>query len=741
MISNARQLPPPPAAGPAPDASVRYSPLQVAWRRRWTLLLTVVLCLAGAWIYILKATPVYTSTSVLYVEQSGPQILTDVPGVARQNDSFLNNQAALIKSTPILATAIESTDVVRMKTFEDVDNITTYLKKNLEVSVGKQNDLITVSFDSPYPEEAARLVNGVVEAYVSDHSRKKKSSAVEVLRILQESWQLNEKELREKMQELVAFKQSNGTLSFAGTEGKGNIILERLAKLSDALTVAQLATFEADASCHAAVEMLKTPASLSQLVEAYQRKNGSQSDKEYDALLAEMRQKQQERLSLRQRGVIRNPAMEDVEAQIRFVQSQIADREKILAESYVATLDRERQVTASQEKEIRAAFDQQKQEALELNTKAANLVRLESEVKRAEELSDSLAKRIQEVGVDATADTGALNISVHEVARPEDKPTSPNKRTALALAMVLGLMLGLGGAFARELTDHRLRTADDVGAALGLPVLGVVPQMAGKHSYTDRGQSVRLQPMSETAEAYRTIRTAVFFAASGEGTKTILVTSPAPGDGKTTSASNLAIALAQAGHRTLLLDADFRKPSQHKIFQIDDKVGLSSVIAGQVKLREAVRQTESPGLYVLPCGPIPPNPSEILNGKRFAQVMEVLCNAFDRIVLDSPPVMPVTDARILAASADLTVLVLRADKSTVRMSRHARDGLLSVGANILGVVVNGMSKRKREGYYGYGGYYGRGESTDADVLAEASVPVESNALELNAVAARRGGEE
>ena len=743
MISNARQLPPPPDAAPGAvsDSSMRYSPLQVAWRRRWTVLFTVLLCVGAATAYVFKATPVFTSSSVIYVEQAGPQILTDVPGVLRQNDSFLNNQASIIKSTPILTTAVENTDVRRMKTFEGVDNVITYLKKQLEVTVGKQNDLITVSFESPYPEEAARLVNGVVDAYVADHSMKKKSSAVEVLRILQESWQQNEKELRQKMQELVLFKQENGTLSFAGPEGKGNIIIERLAKLSDALTAAQLATFEAEAAYVAAAEMLKDPASLARLVASEQSHDRNQADHEYDQLLGVLRTKQQERLSLRRRGVIRNAAMDDVEAQIAFIQGQLAEREKLLAEAHVSSLEQQLQVARSKQEEIQASYDKQKQEALELSTKAANLFRLESEVKRAEEYARDLTKRIQEVSVDASADTGALNISVHEVARPEEKPTWPNKPRTLALSLVLGLMLGLGAAFARELTDHRLGTADEVGAALGLPVLGVVPQMVGKHSYMDRGQSVRLQPMSETAEAYRTIRTAIFFAASSDETKTILVTSPAPGDGKTTSASNLAIALAQAGHRTLLLDADFRKPSQHRIFQIDDKVGLSSVIAGQVKLREAVRQTVSPGLYVLPCGPIPPNPSEILNGKRFAQVMEVLCNAFDRIVLDSPPVMPVTDARILSASADLTVLVLRADKSTVRMARHARDGLLSVGANILGVVVNGMSKRKREGYYGYGGYYGRGRAGDADVLVEHAAPVPSHTLELKAVAARRGAEE
>jgi capsular exopolysaccharide synthesis family protein len=720
-----------------------YTPLQVAWRRRWTVLATVILCLGAAFVYVMKATPIYTSTSKVYVEQTGPQILGDATGLAlKQTDSYLYNQAALLKSTPILTSAVDVTGARRMKTFKGVDNIVTKLKKELEVSVGKQDDLITVAFDSPYPEEAAALVNGIVEEYVRHQTKKKQSSAFEVLSILQTWKDKNDKELSDTTKELVAFKQTNGTLSFAGSEGKGNIILERLAKLSDALTQAQLATFEAEAAYQAAKQMISDPALVTRMVEAQQSHDTNHSDKEYGELLAELRKNQSDRLSLRERGVIRNSATDELDARIEFLKGQIAEREGVLAQAYVASLDQARQVAQAKERDIRGAFEQQKKEALDLNTQSAKLASLESDVKRSEELSDSLNKRIKEISVDASANekTGSLNISVLETARPEDKPTSPNKPRAMALALVMGLMLGLAGAFTREWTDHRLRTADEVGAALQLPVLGVVPHMGGKFAISERGQQVRLQPMSETAEAYRTIRTAVFFAAPGEEMKTILVTSPAPGDGKTTSASNLAISLAQAGHRTLLLDADFRKPSQHKIFKIDDKVGLSNVIAGQVKLREAVRQTETPGLYVLPCGPVPPNPSEILNGKRFAQVMEVLCNAFDRIVLDSPPVMPVTDARILAASADLTILVLRADKSTERMSRHARDGLLSVNANILGVVVNDMSKRKREGFYGYGygGYYGRGEgegkASAADVVVEPAVgpnaDLESRALQL-----------
>jgi capsular exopolysaccharide synthesis family protein len=715
------------------------SALHVVWRRRWTLVACVILCLAAGVAYLLKATPKYTSTSKIYVEQP-PRLLGEVQGLpVTQGSNFLQNQVERIRSTRILELAIKNADAERMKSFAEVDNVVAYLKKNLVVRVGTKDDLITVGFESPYREEAAALVNGVVDAYVSDHMSRRETSATEVLDILQKWKSGNDEELKKKTEEFVRFKQDNGTLSLAGTDGKGNIVLERLAKLSEAWTTAQLATFEAEATYKAAREQLEDPARRTRLVEAFQSQGVDKMDKEYGELLSKLRETQSDLLSLRQRGIIRSGQVDELTARAEFLKGQIADREKLLAEAYVASLDQQREAARSKENDIRVAFEAQKDAAQQLNSKAADLARLEQEVKRAEELNDGLTKRIQEVKVEqSTAKSGEVNrnlsVTVEEYARPEEKPSSPDKRNTMALALVAGLLLGLAGAFGREWTDQRLRGAEEVSAALGLPVLGVVPQMRGKQSISERGQSVRIQPMSETAEAYRTIRTAVFFAAPGEDMKTILVTSPSPGDGKTTSASNLAIALAQAGHRTLLLDADFRKPSQHKIFQVEHKVGLSNVIAGQVKLREAVRQTETPGLYVLPCGPIPPNPSEILNGKRFAQVMEVLCNAFDRIVLDSPPVMPVTDARILAASADLTVLVLRSGKSTYRLSRHARDGLLSVGANLLGVVVNGMSKRKREGYYGYGygGYYGRGEA-DAEVVVEPAhaAPLDSRAIELH----------
>jgi len=276
-------------------------------------------------------------------------------------------------------------------------------------------------------------------------------------------------------------------------------------------------------------------------------------------------------------------------------------------------------------------------------------------------------------------------------------------------------MLGVGLALLRNWVDQRMRTAEEISIVLGVPILGVVPSMSRRQNIVARGQKVHRDSNSRAAEAYRTIRTAVFFGVPKGEAKTILITSPAAADGKTTLVSNLGITLAQAGQKTLILDADFRKPMQHKIFEVNhEEIGLSSVLAGATTLEEAIRPTKVKGLELLTCGPDVPNPSEILNSKSFAKLLEDLSNRYDRVIIDSPPVMPVTDSQILAAVSDITLLVLRAEKSNRKISQQARDGLMSVGARILGVVVNDASKSSSYGYYGYYDYGRRKKKNAGD---------------------------
>jgi len=229
--------------------------------------------------------------------------------------------------------------------------------------------------------------------------------------------------------------------------------------------------------------------------------------------------------------------------------------------------------------------------------------------------------------------------------------------------------------------------------------------MHGDRSVVARGRKVHFEPNCRAAEAYRAIRTSVFFGVPEGKAKTIVITSAEPLEGKTTLASNLAIAMAQAGQKTLLLDADFRNPMQYKVFEMNSSDGLVSLLSGTTTIERAIQASGTDGLELLPCKTQLVNSAEIINSKSFSTLLKDLSGRYDRIIIDSPPLLPVTDAQILAATSDVTLLVLRAGKSTRKSSRMARDSLLSVGANLLGVVVNNAPKRGSYGYYGGYGYY------------------------------------
>lgn len=678
--------------------------IQVMWRSRWILLVAVVLFLAIGLVYITKATPIYMSTSRIYVEQSGPKIMTETAdGVMTQSKNYLYTQAELLKSTPILAAALDTPGIRPLQTFADIDNPAGYLKKTLDTQVGKKDDIISISFNSPYPAEAAQIVNAIVDSYITYHSTRKKSTAGEVLKILQSEKTRRSEELNTKLTAMMDFKKDNVALAFESKQG--NVVIERLERLSTVLTEAQLATIESKSAYESTKEMVSDPAKLRQLIEA-QRASGiyfSMADEKTE-LKSKCEQLELERTKLLRQVTPGHPAITALENDIKRTETQIASLDAEFAQAQLAVAEQQYLAAKEKEEQISQYYEQQRQEALALNEQLAQYTILESDWEQTKKLCDILDDRIKELNI--TEDVGALNISILEVARPPTTPSEPQKARVMAIVLVMGLMTGGGLGLLRGFMDQRLRSAEEISAVLDVPVLGVVPSMPKKESIVVRGQVVHKDSGSRAAEAYRTIRTAVFFGAPKGEAKTVLITSPAPADGKTTLVSNLAIAMAQAGQKVLILDADFRKPMQHNIFEISpEDRGLSGVLAGTRELKDAIWPSPIEGLHVLPCGPDVPNPSEILNSESFAKLLEKLTEKYDRVVIDSPPVMPVTDAQILAAICDVTLLVLRAEKSTRKMSQQARDGLLSVGAHVLGAVVNDVPKKGHYGYYSHYGYY------------------------------------
>ncbi|RPJ24529.1 MAG: polysaccharide biosynthesis tyrosine autokinase [Planctomycetaceae bacterium] len=278
------------------------------------------------------------------------------------------------------------------------------------------------------------------------------------------------------------------------------------------------------------------------------------------------------------------------------------------------------------------------------------------------------------------------------------------------MALLCGLVLGGGIAAARDWIDQTIRSTEEISTIFRLPVLGGGPAMSRRKSVPVRGRKVLLEPSSREAEAFRIVRTAVFFGAPNGKAKTTLITSPGMEDGKSTLVSNLAIAMARAGQKTLILDADLRKPIQHRIFDINHQEQcLCSVLEGKVKLSQAIQPTQVPGLSLLTCGYGIGNPAEVLNSPQFAKLLAYLGRAYDRIIVDAPPVTAVTDAQILGALCDFTILVLRADRSTREITQRAIEALRGVGGRLLGIVVNQV--HRDGGRYGYyGGHYRLGRS-------------------------------
>jgi len=334
---------------------------------------------------------------------------------------------------------------------------------------------------------------------------------------------------------------------------------------------------------------------------------------------------------------------------------------------------------------------------------------------------DHLKKGEEEVDnriaqIDLTKGAGALNISVLNPAEitADPEPTMPK---TLGIGLVLGMIVGLGLACMRDWSDDRMRSPQAIRTSSGAPILGSVPTITTAYTAADRGQIVHHDPFGDAAESYRTLRTALQFGLP-QGTKTLLVTSPVSGDGKSTFVSNLGIAMAQASKRVLIIDADLRAPMQHRLFGLKDRVGLASVLGGGDTMAQAIQRTEIEGLDVLPCGPIPANPAEMLNSDAFTDHLNELADKYDLVIIDSPPVTSVADARILAASSDVSLLVIRLEASTRKQTEAARDGLRSVGARLIGVAINGVSRSGAfggaSGYYPHGGF---GDGSDADPQA------------------------
>jgi capsular exopolysaccharide synthesis family protein len=338
---------------------------------------------------------------------------------------------------------------------------------------------------------------------------------------------------------------------------------------------------------------------------------------------------------------------------------------------------------------------------------------------------ERLINQLDEVGLKLTEAEHAMGdesrARLHLRQRPEEaiEPTRPQYVAYLGGGLILALAGGIGLAFLRELTDQAVRTPVDVARFCRLSVLGCIPLLDDEEAeeVEEIEDAVRKAPHSLIAEAFRRTRTNLQFSGPAESQRTLLLTSPGPGDGKTAVAINLATTLAHGNLRTLLIDCNFRRPAIRTAYAGTRPEGLSNVLIGQGKVEDFITRTDLPTLDVLSSGPMPPTPAELLGSARMRELIQQAAKLYDRVILDGPPTLLISDATVLAMQVDGVVLVARAEENTRGALRRAREQLEGINARIVGVILNGVKTRA-------GGYFKRQYREFYDYTSEETIPAE-----------------
>jgi succinoglycan biosynthesis transport protein ExoP len=579
----------------------------------------------------------------------------------------------------------------------------------LAVSKIPRTRMIEIKYTSPDPKLAAQIVNTLAAAYVENNFKARYESTMQASEWL--SKQLADLQLKVETSQaaLVKYERENGIV---GIDEKQNTITSKLDQLNKELTGAEDERVQKQANYQ-----LVTSGDLDAIPELSSNSLIQRFREEEGSLQKQLAQATTEFGPSYPKVLELNNQIKQIEASIKNETARIAARKR---SEYDAALSRE--------KMLRAAFEQQKQQANQLNEKAITYNQLKHDADSNRQLYDELQQKLKEAGI--TSGLKSSNVRVVDVARAPMIPSKPNVPNNLALGFLFGLIGGVALAFVMESLDNTVRTPEQVETLSGLPSLGMIPMSldistAKKKIRTSVALTTQAQtdlrkttvsllaharPKSEVAESYRALRTSILLSSIGSAPKVIMVTSALPQEGKTTTSINTAIVLAQKGGKVLLVDGDMRRPTIHQTFKLRNRTGLSTVLTGSSSADDLIVPSSIlPNLYVLPAGPPPPHPAELLDSTVMRALLDKWRQQYDHIIIDTPPVLSVTDAVLLSAQMDTVLLVIRSAQTSKDALRRSRDVLSQVNARVMGVVVNAIDLQSPDAYYYYYGsnYAGR----------------------------------
>lgn len=718
-----------------------YDYLLILRKHQWLILSFLVAVVTIVSIATFRMQAVYSTTARLEIDRENSNVLpfqgADSWDYVMDTDNYIETEAKILTSETLALQTIRSTGLAAHPEFSSGDGASDAITSgslanhkrpgelaaflgSLAVKRVPNSRLLDVTFESTDPQLAARVVNAHIENFREDNFRSRYQAIAQASSWLADQLDGMKVKVQQSEDARLDYERKNQIWEL---DDKQNISTQRLSDLNKELTDAQsermkrqaLYEFVKTADASAAPELRNDPVLLD-----LQKKRGDVNAQYADAL--------------EQYGP-NFPKAQRLQQQIKEIDRlQVQERQAIIDQmrsDYDAARQREQLLTQ--------ALDQQKSEANQMAEKLVEYNILKREAEANKTLYDGMLTKLKEANIASALKSS--NIRIVDPAMVPSTPTRPAKARNIALAFIVGLVGGIGLALLREYLDNTVKTPDDIENLARLPSLAVVPAFSdsngnGRRGFlkgvSTNGHEKRVElvaqhlPKSQMSEAFRALRTALLLSQADHPPQVVLVTSALPREGKTTAAANLAVTLAQLGDRTLLIDADLRKPGVGRLLNLTDGkyAGLSSYLAGVSSLDlVTVPHPAISNLSAIPTGPLPPNPADLLSSHKLADAIAELRTKFKFIVIDSPPIMAATDAVILSVQTDGVLLVVRSGETPKEAFTRTRDLLTSVKCRMLGVVLNAVDANAPDYYYSYRYYpysygYGPQEATDLPHFSE-----------------------
>jgi polysaccharide chain length determinant protein (PEP-CTERM system associated) len=714
--------------------------LRILFRRKWLILLTFF-CFTGAAVALsFLITPIYQACTTIMIEKEGgmeDHIFTI--STMMRSEAKIRNQVEIIRSRTLAEAVVEAVlESPHKNVFWNMamttskgsplkDHMIRVIQKNLSVTPIRDTDIIEVKVTAPDAHLAAFLANAFASEYYKQSLQNSRGEISEVRQFLQNQLQIVQDSLLTAEEGLKDYMQTE-EVSALPEETKE--------------MVKQLAEFESLLN-EAKIELESNQKRLTFMKTQLDERKGQLLDEitqistpVIQKLRNEMAELEAMRAEYVSQGVEEtHPKMQQILNRIKETKSKLIDETNQLVSrnltlrdplgysqdllGNILSLEIEIQSLSAKADGLQNIVNRYSARMNQLPEKSLKLARLERSTKVGENIFLMLKEKYEEARIKEAGQIG--NVRIIDEAVPPEFPIKPKKKLNLLLGAFLGLILGGGMALLLESLDTSLKSIEDV-EALGVPVLGHIPKIKQSEEYRKHTKSINnsadkearkvasqlithFAPKSPVSEAYRTLRTNIQFSNLDHPPQTMLITSPGPGEGKSTTVANLAITFSQMGTKTLLLDADFRRPILHSVFGMEKEPGITNYMAGKIPLEGIIRKTPLDNLDLITCGVIPPNPSELLASQKMKEFVCHLKNRYQMILFDSPPVIAVTDAVVLSLLLDGVVLVACAAQTSQQGLERAKSLVENVNAKVMGAVLNKIEAKSSYGSYHYYYYY------------------------------------